>query len=154
MSPERRYYHPEVGFNYRLTNLQAAVGVAQLERVESILARKARIDRLYREGLAGVRGLTLPPRASWAEPVCWLFSLLVDESGRAGARDALLRHLEGKNIGCRTLFHPLHDQPPYKSAGAFPVSDRLSRCGLSLPSAVTLEDRAVGYVCEAIREFL
>jgi perosamine synthetase len=154
MSKERRYYHSEIGFNYRLTNLQAAVGVAQLERIESIFARKAQIDRRYRDRLAGVAGLTLPPRAAWADPVCWLFTLLVDERASRRSRDELLAHLEAKQIGCRSVFHPLHEQPPYRRAGAFPVSERLSRTGLSLPSALTLADSAIDYVCEAIRDFL
>lgn len=154
MSPERRYFHSEVGFNYRLTNLQAAVGVAQLERAASIFARKTEIDRRYREGLANVPGLTLPPRAAWAEPVCWLFTVLVDEQRARRTRDELLAYLEKKQIGSRTLFHPIHEQPPYRQQGRFAVSERLSRTGLSLPSAITLEEKAVDYVCETIRQFL
>lgn len=151
MAPERRYYHPEVGFNYRLTNLQAAVGVAQLERAQAIFGRKADIDRRYRERLAGVPGLTLPPRAPWAEPVCWLFTILVEQGPQRGTRDGLLQRLQSKQIGCREVFHPLHAQPPYLRPELFPVSERLSRAGLSLPSAITLEDSVVDYVCDAIR---
>jgi perosamine synthetase len=98
--------------------------------------------------------LTLPPRAAWADPVCWLFTLLVDEQRARRSRDELLAHLEAKQIGCRPVFHPLHDQPPYRRAQPFPVSERLSRTGLSLPSALTLADSAIDYVCDAIREFL
>lgn len=151
MALERRYFHPLVGFNYRLTNLQAAVGVAQLERIEEIFARKERIDALYREHLDGIAGLRMPPRAAWAEPVCWLFSVLVDEPFGL-ARDAVIERLEARQIGCRPLFHPLHEQPPYREAGRFPESERLARRGLSLPSAVTLPDRAVEFVCKVIRE--
>jgi perosamine synthetase len=153
MSPDRRYYHPVVGFNYRLTNLQAAVGVAQLERIEQIFARKARIDALYREQLAPVRGLVMPPHASWARPVCWLFSMLVEPEAFGCERSELQAHLEQKGIGCRSLFHPLHQQPPYLDGRSFPVSESLSRRGLSLPSAVTLPDRTIEYICGLIRSY-
>jgi len=151
MSPDRRYVHPLVGFNYRLTNLQAAVGVAQLERIVEIFAHKRRLDATYRKALARIEGITLPPQAAWAEPVCWLFSALVQDAfGRS--RDQLLEALEARQIGCRPLFHPLHRQPPYLQSGSFPASDELAARGLSLPSAVTLADRAIENVCAVIAE--
>lgn len=151
MSAERRYFHPEIGFNYRLTNLQAAIGVAQLERIDEIFARKAEIDAAYRRELGIVRGIRLPPCADWAEPVCWLFSVLVEE-GFALSRDRLMEELEARQLGCRPLFHPLHEQPPYRQEGEFPVSRALAQRGLSLPSAVTLPRRAVQHVCRVIAE--
>lgn len=151
MSPERRYVHPLVGFNYRLTNLQAAVGVAQLERIEEISAHKRRLDAAYRRSLSRIRGITLSPRADWADPVCWLFSVLVEE-GFGRSRDQVLEALEEREIGCRPLFHPLHRQPPYLQSGSFPSSDDLAARGLSLPSAVTLPDRAIENVCAVIAD--
>lgn len=151
MSPERRYVHPVVGFNYRLTNLQAAVGVAQLERIDEIFARKRRLDATYRRSLSRVPGLALPPRADWAEPVCWLFSLLLEQTFPL-SRDTLLAALEQRQIGCRPLFHPLHMQPPYLDHRPFPVAEDVARRGLSLPSAVTLPDRSIEHVCAVIAE--
>ena len=154
MSRERRYWHPVVGYNYRLTNLQAAIGVAQLDRLDEIQENKREIDRLYRAQLGGVPGLVMPPSAAWAEPVCWLFSLLVDSAVAGCTRDELLRHLEQKNIGCRPLFHPLHVQPPYRTKRDYPASRSLSDRGLTLPSAVGLGERDITYICDVIRQFI
>ncbi len=154
MSPERRYWHPFVGFNYRLTNLQAAVGVAQVERINEILNRKAEIDKLYRQNLSDTLCLILPPSQPWAEPVCWLFSILVDESICGVSRDELLAHMDRKQIGCRPVFQPLHVQPPYLMAKAFPVTEALSREGISLPSALSLKDRDIEYICTTIKEII
>jgi len=153
MAPERRYVHPVVGFNYRLTNLQAAIGVAQLERIDEIFASKKRIDASYRRFLAGLPGIELPPQADWAQPVCWLFSMLVKD-GSGPSRDKMLGALEERQIGCRPLFHPLHLQPPYRESRSFPVSEDLARRGLSLPSAVTLPDRSIEHVCAVITELV
>ena len=150
MAPDRRYFHPVVGFNYRLTNLQAAVGLAQLERIDAIFARKEHIAALYAAHLEDVPGIRLPPRAAWATPVCWLFSILLEDAFGL-QRDDVVAKLEAAGVGCRPLFHPLHEQPPYRSAAAFPVSASLSRRGLSLPSAVDLPDRVVEYVSQRLR---
>jgi perosamine synthetase len=154
MSPDRRYWHPLVGFNYRLTNLQAAVGVAQLERIDTILALKANIDRQYRTHLSGIPGLVMPAAESWADPVCWLFSMRVDSRAGGLTRDELLGLMQRQQIGCRPVFYPLHEQPPYFQAQSFPASEEIARSGISLPSAVTLTDRAVEYVSRTIRRFV
>lgn len=153
MAPDRRYVHPVVGFNYRLTNLQAAIGVAQLERIDEIFASKRRIDASYRRFLSGLPGIVLPPQAEWAQPVCWLFSMLVRE-GSVLSRDQMIEALEERQIGCRPLFYPLHLQPPYRDSRSFPVSEDLARRGLSLPSAVTLPDRSIEHVCAVITELV
>jgi len=91
MRPERRYWHTVLGYNYRLTNLQAAVGVAQMEKIESILKAKRDIAALYRSGLSGIAGLTLPPERDGAENVFWLYTVLVDEEEFGMGRDELIR---------------------------------------------------------------
>lgn len=153
MSPDRRYWHLEAGFNYRLTNLQAAVGVAQLERVESVLDRKRALAARYDEQLGGTPGIELPPRASWAEPVCWLYTIRVTpELGLS--RDELADRLQLSGIETRPVFYPLHEMPPFQAFGAdaaFPVTDAVAASGLSLPSAVTLGRDDVDAIAKGIR---
>jgi perosamine synthetase len=150
MSPDRRYWHPVLGYNYRLTNLQAAVGVAQMERVDEILRAKREVSDLYSHGLAGVPGITLPPEAPWATNVFWLYSILVDEHVFGMNRDALLAELDAQGIEGRPFFPPIHRQPLYDRGGSLPVAERLAAEGLSLPSAVTLTKADVAHVVDAI----
>jgi len=148
--PARRYWHPVVGFNYRLTNLQAAVGVAQMERIQEILAAKKRTAMLYDAGLAEVPGVTLPPRASWAENVFWLYSILIEEPTFGRSRDELIAELDAQGIETRPLFPPVHTQPVFANGIELPVAERLAATGLSLPSAASLSEGEVARVVEAV----
>ena len=148
--PARRYWHPVVGYNYRLTNLQAAIGVAQMERVDEIIAAKQRAARLYDEGLGAVPGITLPPRAPWAENVFWLYSILVDSEAFGRPRDELIAALDRIGIETRPLFPPVHTQPPYAQGVELPVAERLAATGLSLPSAASLSEGEIARVVEAV----
>lgn len=157
MSPEERYWHTRPGFNYRMTNLQAAVGVAQMERIESFLSARRGIIEAYRDGLEGLPGLTLPPNAPWATNIHWLFSILVDEQSAGISRDVLQRRLEGLGIETRRFFYPLHEQPAFKGTGRAssspcPVASDLSRWGLCLPTANHLTRDEVQRVCDEIRK--
>jgi perosamine synthetase len=153
MSRDRRYWHLEAGYNYRLTNLQAAVGSAQMERVETILQRKRALAERYATDLAGVPGVILPPHAEWADPVCWLYTVRIDaELGLT--RDELAARLLLNGIETRPVFEPLHRMPPFERFArgeAYPVTDRLAASGLSLPSAVTLEDADLDAITSSIR---
>lgn len=149
-APGRRYWHPVLGFNYRLTNLQAAVGVAQMERADEILAAKRRIAQRYAEGLRGVPGLTLPPEAPWAWNVYWLYSVLVNEDELGVGRDELIQALAAEGIETRPVFPPLNLQPVYARGERMPVAERLGAVGLSLPSSVGMRDEEVDRVAEAV----
>jgi len=151
MPPERRYWHDEVGFNYRMTNLQAAVGVAQLERVEGFIRRKRAIAELYDELLTAVPGLTRPVELPGCTNVYWMYSVLVDE--RFGlTRDALILALRERNIDSRPFFHPLDTLPPYAQAEPCPTALDLSQRGLNLPSSPRLSDEQVIYICDTLKE--
>ena len=150
MSPERRYWHPVLGYNYRLTNLQAAIGVAQLEKGEAILSAKRRIAQAYNEGLQNIKGICLPPEASWAHNIYWLYSILVDAVAFGHTRDELMIRLKEKGIETRPLFPPIHTQPIYCSNNVFPVAENLAANGLSLPSSVGMRPEDVERVVEAI----
>ena len=150
MSPERRYWHPVLGYNYRLTNLQAAIGVAQMEKVDNILKAKRRIAQIYDEGLRNAPGIALPPEASWAYNIYWLYSVLVDERKLGMGRDELMAALQAQDIETRPLFPPVHTQPIYDTGQRLPVAERLAATGLSLPSAVGLKLEDVARVTEAV----
>ena len=151
--PERRYWHPVIGYNYRMTNLQAALGLAQLEQLDAFLRRRRAISGLYYRSLQDVPGLTFQSKKEWASPVSWMVSLLV-KPNREVNRDMLMRTLEAQAIETRPFFHPIHTLPPYHQPGVTcPISEQVASQGLNLPSGVPLTDGEVERVASAIREF-
>lgn len=154
MDPKRRYWQQEVGYNYRLTNLQAAVGVAQLERVESFIARKLEMASRYTEALSGRKELVLPLARPGTRNVFWMYSIIVDSSRSGLGRDDLIERLLMNGVETRPLFYPLHQMPPYTrfaGSGEYPKAEWLSSNGLSLPSSVSLKDEDVDYIAQAIQ---
>lgn len=151
MSPEKRYWHTEVGFNYRMTNLQAALGVAQMERIEEFIARKRWIAESYNQGLREVAAIRLPPEAPWATSVYWMYSILLNKDFPL-SRDEVMARLRQQNIDSRPFFYPIHVQPPYQADISLPVAEDLSRRGINLPSAVTLSEEDIQRIVQAIRK--
>jgi perosamine synthetase len=151
MSPERRYHHPVLGYNYRMTNLQAALGVAQMERVGEILSAKRRIGRQYSEALHGAPGLQLPVEVSPGESVYWLYSLLVDPAHAAVDRNGLMASLKAHRIDTRPFFGPIHQQPVYATGQHLPVAEDASARGISLPSHATLSSAEVARIAATVR---
>ena len=133
---EPRFVHREIGFNYRLTNLQAAIGLAQCEKIAEKVDRKRALARDYSRLLAGAADLTLPPEAPWARNVYWMYGVLLhDAFGRS--RDEVMRILREQGVETRPFFHPLHRQPSlaeHTNHGPYPVADDLGRRGLYIPS--------------------
>jgi perosamine synthetase len=152
MPPTRRYWHDEIGFNYRMTNLQAAVGAAQMERIDEFIRRKRQIARWYAEGLAHVPGITLPVERPGCTNIYWMVSILVDPPFPLG-RDEMIPALRAEGIDSRPFFHPMDTLPPYRQEPPQPVSLSLSQRGLNLPSSPSLSQDQVGYVCEVIQRF-
>ena len=151
MPPERRYWHGEIGFNYRMTNLQAAVGVAQMVRIDEFIARKRRIAELYNEGLADLPGVVLPIERKGYTNVYWMYSVLFNAPFRL-SRDEVIPALRERGIDSRPFFHPLDTLPPYRSEAPCPQALRLSRTGLNLPSSPRLSDEQVAHICQSIRD--
>lgn len=151
MDPRRRYYHPEIGFNYRMTNIQAAIGCAQLEQADRILARRKEIAAAYASGLAGIAGLTPPPAEAWAESVHWMYSVLVEPAFGLD-REAVRTALRARGIDSRPFFVPLHELPPYRVEATFPVATALGKTGMNLPSGTGLLPHEIATVCDAVRE--
>jgi perosamine synthetase len=147
------YRHDEIGFNYRLPSLQAALGCAQLERVATFVDRKREIARKYSERLGTVPGIQPMGEASWAKATFWLYTVLVDESRYGMNSRALLRHLETLGIQTRPLWMPLPRLVPHLSAprSSIEVADSLYARALSLPCSVGLSDADLDRVAEAIR---
>jgi dTDP-4-amino-4,6-dideoxygalactose transaminase len=152
--PDAGYLHDEIGYNYRLTNIAAALGLAQLERLPGFVARKREIAAAYDAGLAGT-GLTTPPRLAGYESTYWLYSVLLPDEA-PGGRDALQAGLAAAGIESRPLWRPIHAQPPFAAVprlgGA--VSDRLHERGLSLPCSTDLTDGDLDRVISAVRGLL
>jgi perosamine synthetase len=151
MSSDRRYFHPEIGFNYRMTNLQAALGVAQLERLDEFLLQKQRISQLYDELLGPISGIELQPKAAWADSICWLYCILVTDDHPLDAAEVQTR-LASAGIETRPFFYPIHQQPPYLRAGqsALPVAEDLAERGICLPSTAALRDEDIRTIAAAI----
>lgn len=152
MTTQKRYWHPVVGYNYRLTNIQAAIGLAQVERLPEQLSRHRDVARWYREALAGVPGLTWQTEQDWALHAWWQFVVVVDESF-APDRDAVLNALQGVGVDARRIYYPMHRVPIYADAAAsrrFPVSDRLGDRAVCLPTWAGLTRDDVRFVCDQL----
>ncbi len=146
-----RYIHEEIGYNFRMSDLHAAVGLAQLGKLWGIIDRKKHHEKLYGELLSGMEQVRLPVIDSRCFNVPFRHNIFVDDP------ELLSKHLTSENIGSLRFFYPLHRQPCYKHLGLedsqFPNSVWAYEHGLSLPSSVTLSDSSIAYVCEKIREF-
>lgn len=155
---EPKFVHRTLGFNYRMTNLQAAIGIAQCEKLDEKVARKRQLAAWYTQALAGEPGLTLCAEAPWARSAYWVFGVLLrPEFGCS--RDQAMGFLRGQGIETRPFFHPLHRQPALAGKSVvgverpdgFPVADQLGREGLYLPSGLSLTVEQVNRVARALR---
>jgi aminotransferase in exopolysaccharide biosynthesis len=150
------YQHDEIGYNYRMTNLAAALGVAQLEQLPTFLERKRQIAAVYDRALTGMVGFSAPPRAEWASPSFWLYSIGVDP-GRSGIdRQGLWQELASRGIESRPIWSPLHCLPMYRQAPCVggEIAIRLHDRGLSLPCSVGLTDGQQARVVSALTSHL
>jgi perosamine synthetase len=155
MEKTRRYWHAEVGYNYRLTNLQAAIGVAQFEKLEEFVSLKRNIAKTYNETLSKIPYFQLPAEREDVVNSYWLYTFMVKPSAPF-KRDDLIHHLSLKGIETRPVFFPIHEMPPYVSYGKpddLQVSRQVSQCGMSLPSSVNLTESELVYICRAIENF-
>ena len=154
-SKEKRFLHNFIGFNYRMTNLQAAVGVAQLEKIEKFVRMRRNNAMLYNSLLGNIKGITLPVEEEWAKNVYWMYSILIEDDFGID-RDELRIQLKKNGIETRTFFIPMHQQPIFKkmglSEGNCPVADELSRKGLYLPSSSSLTEKDIRFVCQNIKK--
>lgn len=155
-SPKKRFLHTQIGFNYRMTNMQAALGLAQLEEVETYVEKKQWMANLYNLQLKNIEGLTLPIERSWAKNVYWMYAVLVEDSFGI-KRNTLQKRLREKGIDTRTFFMPIHKQPALKKIGfkdnsSYKVSEEISQKGLYLPSGLAITQEQIETVCRTIVE--
>ncbi len=151
MAPNRRYWHDRMGFNYRMTNIEAAIGLAQIERLDDVLARKRQVASLYRERLRSlpVTFQHVPENVVSSE---WLFSLLLPDATR---RESVMAFLAERHIETRPVFHCAHLMPMYCEAeGSFPVSEDIAFRGISLPSYPGLSVSDIDRICETLADSL
>jgi perosamine synthetase len=148
------YYHTEIGYNYRLTNIQAALGLAQLEKIDEFIAKRRSIAHYYQKVLKDVPGITVGGEAEWAWNNYWLSWILV-EADYGKSKDELLKELNDKRIEARAFFIPLHTLPPYRSYQAYQISKALELYdkGINLPSHTTLEKNVLNFVVDTIKNF-
>lgn len=156
--PGRQYYFPVTGYNFRLTNVAAAILCGQLERHDEILAQRRAIFAAYEEQLVDVPGIGLQPVAEWADPAPWLYSLTIDAAVYGRSRDEVMAMLKAQGFETRPFFMPLHRLPPFRVEARqrgdhLPITDRLSATGLNLPTFNSLPQREIEAVCTAIRRF-
>jgi dTDP-4-amino-4,6-dideoxygalactose transaminase len=148
--PAAHYEHVEIGYNYRLSNVLAAIGVGQLSALEARVARRRGIFSRYRERLGSLPGVSFMPEAAYGRHNRWLTVLLIDPTVSGATREEVRLALEGRNIESRPIWKPMHMQPVFKDAprvgGA--VSERLFEIGLCLPSGSAMSDADVDRVCE------
>jgi perosamine synthetase len=157
--PEKRFVHDRLGWNMRMSNLQAAVGVAQLERLDEFVGRKRKMGLRYNDLLAGLPDVQLPlPITDSAENIYWVYGLVLNESKGINAQEAM-RLLGEKGIGCRPFFFPMHEQPVFREMGIFsgesyPCAERLSQQGFYIPSGLALTEAQMKKVAEAVWDVL
>jgi perosamine synthetase len=155
MDPERRYWHPVIGYNYRMTNIAAAIGCAQLERISDALARRKKLASWYSSALSQISGLTLPVQRAYAEHVYWMYTVLLPKCS-ADTRDVVREILESRGVETRPVFYPMHELPPYaEDSKYYPHATECAARGMSLPTHELVTEEDVKHIseelCSAIR---
>ena len=155
MSPSKRYWHEVIGYNYRLTNLQAAIGVAQMERFETILDHKLRIADIYKKYLANVQSIVqLPQTTEHLVHSNWLFTIRLAEDID---RDKVIKKMLERGVDTRPVFYPMHQMPPYKQypkSSSLENSSNISQSGISLPTSVKLTERKIENISSSLLQVL
>jgi perosamine synthetase len=154
MDPARRFWFPVIGYNYRMTNVAAAIGLAQMERVEAHLAARRRLAEGYRRRLEALGAqIRLPVERPWAEHVYWMYTVLLGDHVEV-ERDAVMAAMQSDGIETRPVFYPMHILPPYAESGGYPNADWCAARGLSLPSHGGLTDDDLDRVAASLARAL
>ncbi|GAA4841707.1 GDP-perosamine synthase [Paenibacillus vulneris] len=154
MDPQRRYWYPVIGYNYRMTNIQAAIGLAQLEQAKWHIERRIQVAGQYVEQLKDSDLITLPVEKEWAKNVYWMFSAVFHEFTEE-QRDEVMRRLYALGIETRPFFYPMHKLPPYQHlqpADEFPVSNRICAQGINLPSYGSLTPEDIQHIAAMVKQ--
>ena len=151
----QRFFHDKLGYNYRMTNMQAAIGLAQLEKIEKFVKIKNLMGKKYKKNLKDVKGIKLPIVKDYAKSVYWMFTILVNKKEFGIDRDQLMKELKKNGVDTRTTFISLNKQPPlskwYKHK-QFPISEKIEETGMYLPSGLAINEKQIDYVCTCIKK--
>ena len=151
MDTKRRYWFPVVGYNYRMTNIQAAIGLAQMEDIETALADRKRLASWYDEALGDLtERIVLPSQAPWARQVFWMYNIFLRD-GDEHQRDRVMRDLDEMGIETRPVFYPMHVLPPYRETSSYPVADLWAQRGINLPTHQDVTEVDVERVARSLR---
>jgi perosamine synthetase len=153
MSKTQKYWHPLLGYNFRMTNIQAAIGLGQMTKIEQLIVYKRQIADYYRQGFKDIPGIILPAEEEWARSVFWLFNILLRPEINK-KRDDLMALLSQEEVESRPIFYPIPAMPPYQGQGSFPVSEQLSACGISLPSGFKLTHSQQDNIINVVQKFI
>ena len=154
MDSSRRYWHPIVGFNYRMTNIAAAIGLAQLEQIGCFLKRRQEVVNCYKEALGRFPCVRWQQQQEWATAVAWLFTVVLDSSV-AVPRDQVIRCLLDRGVEARPVVYPIHMMPPYANGRqGFPVGEEIALRGINLPTSVDLLREDVRFICDSLIDVL
>jgi perosamine synthetase len=153
MEPGRRYWFPIVGNNFRMTNIQAALGLAQTENIDFHLSKRRKVAAWYNQHLAGLREeIELPVEESWAHHSFWIYTILLKQ-GQESDRDGCMAALAEDGIETRPVFYPMHLMPPYREAdGSYPVAESLARRGINLPTHGLLTEEDIVFIAGRLRK--
>lgn len=156
-SDKKRFIHEKVGYNYRLTNTQAAIGCGELNHIEEYVTKKQQMASRYTSGLSSIEGITTPKTKSYAKNVFWMYSILVDENKYGISKDKLREKLKQVGIDTRDFFYSPSDQPILKqflsSTDIFPVTDYISNNGCYLPSGLAITNDQIDLVISTIKAY-
>ena len=151
-----RFVHSDIGYNYRMTNMQAAIGLAQLEKIEDYIKARRKVAETYNCFLKNFGKIELPPEKEWAKNVYWMYTILVKKNAKI-SRDELIIKLKEKGIDTRPAFHPAHLQPIYSNfvrEEKLPISEDIGARGINLPSSNSLNDEDIKYITDSIKKVL
>ena len=155
---QKRFYHKRLGWNARMTNMQAALGLAQLEQIEKFLQKKKKMGRYYQNSLSTISKVQLPlSKTSYADNCYWVFGLVIKDNKERNAQQAM-KFLKRRGIGTRPFFYPMHKQPVFKELGlfrneSFPVAEHPAEFGFYIPSGLGLTEEDMAYIVRGVKEY-
>jgi perosamine synthetase len=154
MDPKRRYWFIKVGYNYRMTNVQAALGLAQLEKINWHMGMRKKVAELYYDNLKPLsQFIELPIEKEWAHHSFWMFSILLKNSVKI-SRDRFMKLLSMEGIETRPVFYPVTDMPPYKNISEkFPIAKKIAARGINIPTHAGLTKQDIQYITKIIKKY-
>ena len=150
VDPNRRYWHNVIGYNYRMTNIEAAIGLAQLEKIDWHIKKRREVALLYNKYLGNLKEyIQLPVEKKWARHAFWMYSIQLKEDVTI-TRDEFINQLQKEGIETRPVFYPMHILPPYKESESYPIAENIAARGLNLPTFGNLSEKSIIYIAKVI----